>query len=141
MRKIFDIMKQTNGDSFEVIVKENGERVYRSWQSMKIVIDGIVEKVGVHYHKQIVVADKNDEIFTVEDMDEKEYEALYFVEDKERYARYFKGSSVEDLIGLPEEDFNEILAARSVGLESFDKKKGRELYQPKHHVHNDFRDR
>ena len=128
MRKIFDIMKQTNGDSFEVIVKENGERVYRSWQSMKIVIDGIVEKVGVHYHKQIVVADKNDEIFTVEDMDEKEYEALYFVEDKERYARYFKGSSVEDLIGLPEEDFNEILAARSVGLESFDKKKGRELY-------------
>jgi hypothetical protein len=128
MRKIFDIMKQTNGDSFEVIVKENGERVYRSWQSMKIVIDGIVEKVGVHYHKQIVVADKNDEIFTVEDMDEKEYEALYFVEDKGRYARYFKVSSVEDLIGLPEEDFNEILAARSVGSESFDKKKGRELY-------------
>lgn len=128
MRKVFDIMKQTNGDSFEVIVKENGERVYRSWQSMKIVIDGTVEKVGVHYHKQIVVADKNDEIFTVEDMDEKEYEALYFVEDKERYARYFKVSSVEDLIGLPEEDFNEILAARSVGLESFDKKKGRELY-------------
>lgn len=128
MRKIFDIMKQTNGDSFEVIVKENGERVYRSWQSMKIVIDGIVEKVGVHYHKQIVVADKNDEIFTVEDMDEKEYETLYFVEDKERYARYFKVSSIEDLIGLPEEDFNEILAARSVGLESFDKKKGRKLY-------------
>ena len=128
MRKVFDIMKQTNGDSFEVIVKENGERVYRSWQSMKIVIDGTVEKVGVHYHKQIVVADKNDEIFTVENMDEKEYEALYFVEDKERYARYFKVSSVEDLIGLPEEDFNEILAARSVGLESFDKKKGRELY-------------
>ena len=30
MRKVFDIMKQTNGDSFEVIVKENGERVYRS---------------------------------------------------------------------------------------------------------------
>jgi len=125
MRKVFDIMKQTNGDSFEVIVKENGERVYRSWQSMKIVIDGIVEKVGVHYHKQIVVADKNDEIFTVEDMDEKEYEALYFVEDKERYAKYFRVSTVEDLIGLPEEDFNEILAARSVGLESFDKKKGR----------------
>jgi hypothetical protein len=128
MRKVFDIMKQTNGDSFEVIVKENGERVYRSWQSMKIAIDGIVEKVGVHYHEQIVVADKNDEIFTVEDMDEKEYEALYFVEDKERYAKYFRVSTVEDLIGLPEEDFNEILAARSVGLESFDKKKGRELY-------------
>jgi len=129
MRKVFDIMKQTNGDSFEVIVKENGERVYRSWQSMKIVIDGIVEKVGVHYHKQILIADKNDEAFIgFEDMDEKEYEALYFVEDKERYARYFKVSTVEDLIGLPAEDFNEILAARSVGLESFDKKKGRKLY-------------
>lgn len=40
MRKVFDIMKQTNGDNFEIIVKENGERVYRSWQSMKIAIDG-----------------------------------------------------------------------------------------------------
>lgn len=37
-------------------------------------------------------------------------------------------STVEDLIGLPAEDFNEALAARSVGLESFDKKKGRKLY-------------
>lgn len=129
MRKIFDIMKQTNGDSFEVIVKENGERIYRSWQSMKIVIDGIVEKVGVHYHKQVTIADKNDEIFIgVEDMSDEEYETLYFVEDKERYAKYFKVSTVEDLIGLPAEDFNEILAARSVGLESFDKKKGRKLY-------------
>lgn len=125
MRKIFDIMKQTNGNDFEVIVKENGERVYRSWQSMKIVVDGVVEKVGVHYHKQFMVADKNDEIFiSVEEMDEKEYEALYFVEDKERYAKYFRVSSVEDLIGLPVEDFNEALAARSVGLESFNKKKG-----------------
>lgn len=26
MRKVFDIMRQTNGDNFEVIVKENGER-------------------------------------------------------------------------------------------------------------------
>ena len=128
MRKVFDIMKQTNGDSFEVIVKENGERVYRSWQSMKVVNDGIVEKVGVHYHNQIVIADKNDEIFTTERMSEEEYEALYFVEDKERYARYFRVSTVEDLIGLPEDEFNEILAARSVGLESFDKKKGRKLY-------------
>lgn len=51
MRKVFDIMKQTNGDTFKVIVKENGKRVYRSWQSMKIVNDGIVEKVGVHYLK------------------------------------------------------------------------------------------
>lgn len=125
MRKVFDIMKQTNGDNFEVIVKENGERVYRSWQSMKIVNDGIVEKVGVHYHNQIVIADKNDEIFTTERMSEEEYEALYFVENKERYARYFRVSTVEDLIGLPEDEFNEILAARSVGLESFDKKKGR----------------
>lgn len=128
MRKVFDIMKQTNGDNFEVIVKENGERVYRSWQSMKIAIDGIVKKVGVHYHLQIVIADKNDEIFTTEPMSEDEYEALYFVEDKERYAKYFRVSTVEDLIGLPEEDFNEALAARSVGLESFDKKKGRKLY-------------
>lgn len=126
MRKVFNIMKQANGDSFEVIVNENDERVYRSWQSMKIVNDGIVEKVGVHYHKQILIADKNDEVFIdFEDMDEKEYEALYFVEDKERYARYFRVSTVEDLIGLPEDEFNEILAARSVGLESFDKKKGR----------------
>ena len=128
MRKVFDIMKQTNGDNFEVIVKENGERVYRSWQSMKIAIDGIVKKVGVHYHPQIVIADKNDEIFTTERMSEEEYKALYFVEDKERYAKYFRVSTVEDLIGLPEEEFNEALAARSVGLESFDKKKGRKLY-------------
>ena len=126
MRKVFDIMKQTNGDSFEVIVKENGERVYRSWQSMKIVNDGIVEKVGIHYLKQVLIADKNDEVFIrFEDISEKEYEALYFVEDKERYAKYFRVSTVEDLIGLPEDEFNEILAARSVGLESFDKKKGR----------------
>ena len=126
MRKVFDIMKQTNGDSFEVIIKENGERVYRSWQSMKVVNDGIVEKVGVHYLKQVLIADKNDEtVIRVEDIDEKEYEALYFVEDKERYAKYFRVSTVEDLIGLPAEDFNEALAARSVGLESFDKKKGR----------------
>lgn len=124
MRKVFDIMKQTNGDNFEVITKENGERVYRSWQSMKIVVDGVVEKVGVHYHPQIIVADENDEIFTTEEMDEKEYDALYFIEDKERYAKYFRISSVEDLIGLPVEDFNEALAARSVGLESFNKKKG-----------------
>lgn len=124
MRKVFDIMKQTNGDNFEVIIKENGERVYRSWQSMKIVVDGVVEKVGVHYHPQIIVADENDEIFTTEEMDEKEYDALYFIEDKERYAKYFRISSVEDLIGLPIEDFNEALAARSVGLESFNKKKG-----------------
>ena len=126
MRKVFDIMKQTNGDSFEVIIKENGERVYRSWQSMKVVNDGIVEKVGVHYLKQVLIADKNDEtVIRVEDIDEKEYEALHFVEDKERYAKYFRVSTVEDLIGLPAEDFNEALAARSVGLESFDKKKGR----------------
>ena len=123
--KVYDIMKLTNGNNFEVIVKENGERVYRSWQSMKIVVDGVVEKVGVHYHPQIVVADENDEIFTTEEMSEEEYDALYFVEDKERYAKYFRVSSVEDLIGLPAEDFNEALAARSVGLESFDKKKGR----------------
>ena len=44
MRKVFDIMKQMNGDNFEVIVKESGERVYLSWQSMKIVNNGIVEK-------------------------------------------------------------------------------------------------
>lgn len=126
MRKVFDIMKQTNGDSFEVIIKENGERVYRSWQSMKVVNDGIVEKVGIHYLKQVLIADKNDEAFVrFEDISEKEYEALYFVEDKERYAKYFRVSTVEDLIGLPEEEFNETLAARSVGLESFDKKKGR----------------
>lgn len=123
--KVYDIMKLTNGDNFEVIVKENGERVYRLWQSMKIVVDGVVEKVGVHYHPQIVIADENDEIFTTEEMSEEEYEALYFVEDKERYAKYFKVASVDDLIGLPAEDFNEALAARSVGLESFDKKKGR----------------
>ena len=123
--KVYDILKLTNGNNFEVIVKENGERVYRSWQSMKIVVDGVVEKVGVHYHPQIVVADENDEIFTTEEMSEEEYDALYFVEDKERYAKYFRVSSVEDLIGLPAEDFNEALAARSVGLESFDKKKGR----------------
>ena len=125
MRKVFDIMKQMNGDSFEVIANENGERVYRSWQSMRVVNDGIVEKVGVHYHNQIVIADKNDEIFTTERMSEEEYEALYFVEDKERYARHFRVSTVEDLIGLPEDEFNEILAARSVGLEFFNKKKGR----------------
>lgn len=126
MRKVFDIMKQMNGDNFEVIVKESGERVYLSWQSMKIVNNGIVEKVGVHYHKQVMIVDKNDEtVIRVEDMDEKEYEALYFVESPLRYARYFRVSTVEDLIGLPAEDFNEALAARSVGLESFDKKKGR----------------
>lgn len=122
MRKILDIVKQFHGDNFEVIIRENGDREYRTWQGMRISYEGNIEKVGVNYHKEVIVADANDENFRIEEIPEKEFDELWFVEDIDRFEKYHKVSGVRELLGLPSEEFSERLAAKAVGLEEFEKK-------------------
>ena len=122
MRKILDIIKQFHGDNFEVIIRENGDREYRTWQGMRISYEGNIEKVGVNYHKEVIVADANDENFRIEEIPEKEFDELWFVEDIDRFEKYHKVSGVRELLGLPSEEFSERLAAKAVGLEEFEKK-------------------
>ena len=122
MRKILDIVKQLHGDNFELIIRENGDREYRTWQGMRISYEGNIEKVGVNYHKEVIVADANDENFRIEEIPEKEFDELWFVEDIDRFEKYHKVSGVKELLGLPSEEFSERLAAKAVGLEEFEKK-------------------
>ena len=122
MRKILDIVKQLHGDNFEVIIRENGDREYRTWQGMRISYEGNIEKVGVNYHKEIIVADANDENFRIEEIPEKEFDELWFVEDIDRFEKYHNVSGVRELLGLSSEEFSERLAAKAVGLEEFEKK-------------------
>ena len=122
MRKILDIIKQFHGDNFEVIIRENGDREYRTWQGMRISYEGNIEKVGVNYHKEVIVADANDENFRIEEIPEKEFDELWFVEDIDRFEKYHKVSGVRELLGLPSKEFSERLAAKAVGLEEFEKK-------------------
>ena len=122
MRKILDIVKQCHGDNFEVIIRENGDREYRTWQGMRISYEGNIEKVGVNYHREVIVTDANDENFRIEEIPEKEFDELWFVEDIDRFEKYHNVSGVRELLGLPSEEFSERLAAKVVGLEEFEKK-------------------
>ena len=106
MKSVYEVMLMTCGENrFEVIIREDGTREYRTWGAATIAEDGIVTALGVRYNDTITIVTPDDmEIIDVEDMDNDLYDKLIFVEDVEKWEA-IHGIKGKDLIGLTSDEF------------------------------------
>lgn len=106
MKTIFEIMQESRGCSgFEVLIKEDGMRIYRTWNASTIWSDGKIVAFGVHYHPFLTIVAPNDvDIIDTIEMTAEEYEKLHFVESPQRWAMIM-GIDTEELIGLSRDEF------------------------------------
>lgn len=106
MKSVYEVMLMTHGENrFEVIVREDGTREYRTWRASTIAEDGIVTALGIKYDDMVTVVTSDDmEVIDVEEMDSDLYEKLIFIEDIEKWEA-IHGIKGRDLIGLTSDEF------------------------------------
>jgi hypothetical protein len=106
MKTVYEVKKEQLGeDKFEVIIREDGTREYRSWKAASISCEGKVTSLGVMYNKFVTIVTPDDmTVIDVLDMDEDLYEELYFVESPEKWAAIHKIDAT-GLIGLSSDKF------------------------------------
>lgn len=105
MATIYEVMKKNYKNRFEVIIREDGIREYRTWTGATLAEDGIVTALGVKYADIVTLVTPDDmEIIDVVDIDNDLYETLIFVNDVAKWEA-IHGIKGSDLIGLPSEEF------------------------------------
>jgi len=106
MKSVYEVMLMTHGENrFEVIIREDGTREYRTWKAATMAENGIVVALGVMYDDMVTVVTPDDmEVIEVEEMDRDLYEELVFIKGTEEWEA-IHGIKGSDLIGLPSDDF------------------------------------
>lgn len=109
MRKTVSEWLSQSGAKFDRVI-EDGKIYYKDYRISSICSYGKIVDCGIIYNDTMIIANEND--IDVIDYGADNPQANEFISDHAKYAQAIGVSTIEDLIGLPIEEYNAKVSER-----------------------------